>query len=283
MRSRGFTLVELVVVIAIMTLLIGLSMPVVRQSRERAHAVVCAGRIRQLLAGLLSYDVQNGTFPWGFRAPSKGLEFPDNHPGIPGAVDLPGRWWFDYLEKFDHATGDREEMLTCPSKRQDDFLLSLDLLCGNYGANLSIFRTEQYIPPYRTSFSGKPLSSCRIRRSADTLLLVDSGYSLICWWHVTSRPPVPLPPPSLISGGVQHAAYVPGMSINADKMLLSGQTPDAKGERHPNKTVNVGFADGSVALKKADDLLVEKSEDCWDNDPLWQPCGDTISSQVTAP
>jgi prepilin-type processing-associated H-X9-DG protein len=105
---------------------------------------------------------------------------------------------------------------------------------------------------------------------------VDSGYTLISWWHATSEPPVQIPPPSFFLGGVQHAAYVPGMSINADRLLLPGQTLDAKGGRHPHKTVNVGFADGSATLRKADDLLVEKSQDCWNDSPLWQPYRDTL-------
>ena len=40
----------------------------------------------------------------------------------------------------------------------------------------------------------------------------------------------------------------------------------------PNKTVNVGFADGHVTRKKADDLFVEKAADAYMNrSPLWLP------------
>jgi prepilin-type processing-associated H-X9-DG protein len=65
---------------------------------------------------------------------------------------------------------------------------------------------------------------------------------------------------------------VPGLKINKDKHLMPGQEQDAIDGRHPNKTVNVGFADGHVARKKADDLFVEKTADAYTNrSPLWIP------------
>jgi len=282
MRSRGLTLSELVVVIAVITLLTALSMPVWQRSRERARAVVCAGRIRHLVAGLQDYETENGLFPHGFQALSGELGSPRRCAGIPGTVDPVGRWWFDCSERVDHATGDGVERLTCPSKRQEHSVLSMDLLCGNYGANLFICRPQWYVPPYGEVFAGDPLSSSQVRRPTETLLLVDSGYSLISWWHATREPPVPLPPAFLMLGGLQHTAYVPGMEINMDRILLPGQMADAKGGRHPNKTVNVGFVDGSVAPMKADSLLVGQSGASWDSSPLWEPGGDAVSSQATA-
>jgi len=47
---------------------------------------------------------------------------------------------------------------------------------------------------------------------------------------------------------------------------------DAIYGRHPNKTVNVGFADGHVSRTKANDLFVEKTNDGYTNkSPLWVP------------
>jgi prepilin-type processing-associated H-X9-DG protein len=52
--------------------------------------------------------------------------------------------------------------------------------------------------------------------------------------------------------------------------LWPGQTWDAIGGRHPNKTVNIGFADGHAELKPACDLLVERGEDEeYSNMVLW--------------
>ncbi len=285
MRFRGFTLIELTVVTGIVTLLMTLSVQVLRGARAQAQAAVCAGQVRQLALGLVSYQTENDVFPYGYQMPLAGLLSSDQYAGMAGAVDLPGRWWFDETQTVDHATGQGEKLLTCPSKRQDHPALASDLLCGNYGANLSLCRVEKYTSPYTDGFGVPLVSSREIQRPSETLLVVDSGYALICWWHAADEPPVSLPPAMLVVGGmIQHAAYVPGMAINAAKDLLQGQGVDARGGRHPHKTVNVGFCDGSVARKKADDLLVEKVADGgWNNGPLWQPSGDSITPQETAP
>jgi prepilin-type processing-associated H-X9-DG protein len=106
-----------------------------------------------------------------------------------------------------------------------------------------------------------------IPQPSRTLLIVDSGYSIISWWHAAD-----VPPATLNGNMIEDTAYVPGLMINKDKNLKPGQEQDAIDGRHPNKTVNVGFADGHVARKKADDLFVEKNAETYTNKiPLWSP------------
>jgi prepilin-type processing-associated H-X9-DG protein len=118
-----------------------------------------------------------------------------------------------------------------------------------------------------SEFIGTPLRSSDIVRPGETLLIVDSGYALISWWHATDNPPIAL--------GVKPIAdtsYVPGLWINGNRNLLPSQKYDAINGRHPGKTVNVGFVDGHVSRKKADDLFVEKTGDGYKNkSPLWVP------------
>ncbi|MGE5296890.1 MAG: DUF1559 domain-containing protein [Solirubrobacterales bacterium] len=280
MRLRGFTLIELVVVIAIISVLMALTVSCLRAAREQARTVVCASHLRQLLLGMANYEAADGTFPAGFEAPDindhgRGGRYAGNP-----MMDMAGRWWFDHILEFNYATMDGLDVLICPSKRQGDFRLSMDLLCGNYGANLSICRVKDYIRLYKDGFYGMPLSISQLRRPSESLLVADSGYCLISWWHATEEPPVAIPADG---PWLQYSAYVPGMSINRDKPLRSGQAEDAVGGRHPNKTVNVGLADGSVSVKRpADSLLVTKTEDAqWTNSPLWQPVPDRVVEPVT--
>ena len=106
-----------------------------------------------------------------------------------------------------------------------------------------------------------------IPHPSQTLLIVDSGYSIISWWHSTDVPPI-----TLDKRNIEDTAYVPGLKINKDKNLKSGQIHDAINGRHLNKKVNIGFTDGHVARKKADDLCVEKEGDNYRNrSPLWMP------------
>ncbi len=76
---------------------------------------------------------------------------------------------------------------------------------------------------------------------------------------------------------IADTAYIPGLEINEERDLLVGQLQDAINGRHPNKMVNMGFADGHISRTKADSLLVEKTSDGYKNRrPFWAPKGTTL-------
>jgi len=267
MKQVAFTLIELLVVIATIALLMAVLVPVLRSSRLRAKAVLCGSNIKQLIVGLMMYETENETLPHAFDRPPHGSPPPGGHPGD-STYDRMGWWWFNYMDGYFSKDKGAKTVLWCPSRQLKGRKLKGNVLCGNYGVNQSICKSSSGRESH-SEFIGKPLRSGHISRAGETLLIVDSGYSMINWWHATDAPP-----DSLGNTIIEDTAYVPGLWINKERDLWPGQEQDAINGRHPNKTVNVGFVDGHVNRTKADDLFVEKTADGYKNrSPLWAPKG----------
>jgi len=263
MRRAGLTLVELLVVISITAFLAALLFPAFHSSREQARATACQANVWQLAFALHAYEGDNQSLPYGFGGPGK-TPPPGGYPGN-ATIDPAGWWWFNFIGSVRYKSLRDMNALRCPSRRIEGAKLKRDILCGNYGANRSLCKSLVNGPP-GNEFEGTPLSVAAIRRPGSTLLVMDSGYSLICWWHAAKEPPV------TFGDSIQDAAYVPGLEINKQKIVWPGQDQDAIDGRHPNQTVNIAFADSHVERWKASDLLVEKTEDGERNySPLWSP------------
>jgi len=235
MKRTGFTLIELLVVIAVIALLVSLSVAATRRVKQQAQVVECASNLRQLGLGLLLYENDNETFPYGYR---RAFEAPPGGYVGDHTCDRPGVWWFHYIEQYKNTDG-KESVACCPSKRLDRSFSSENVLRANYTVNQSVCKT------YR---------------------IADGGYAVINWHHVTDKPPVELGP------RIEDSAYIPGLEINNGKLIWKDQQQDAIVGRHPGRTVNAGFVDGNVIRVKAEGLAVEKSDDGYRNRRrLWTP------------
>ena len=263
MKHAGLTIVELLVVISIIAFLAALLFPAFTLSREQAKATACEANVRQLALALIAYDGEHQSLPYGFGGLGKAPP-PGGYRGN-RTMDPAGWWWFNFIDAVHYKSVRDMNALRCPSKRLESPKLKQDILCGNYGVNRTLCKTILNDAP-ANEFEGTPLSLIAVRHPGSTLLVMDSGYTLICWWHAAKDPPV------TFGSSIQDAAYVPGLEINKQKILWPGQDRDAKDGRHPNRTVNIAFGDSHVERRKARDLLVEKTDDGgWDYSPLWSP------------
>jgi prepilin-type N-terminal cleavage/methylation domain-containing protein/prepilin-type processing-associated H-X9-DG protein len=134
---RGFTLVELLVVITIIGILIALLLPAVQAAREAARQAQCKNNLKQLALGCLNHEGQLGRLPtggwgWGWTG----------DPDMGTDEQQPGGWLYNvlpYIEQqmlHDLGTGSRpwnstpkklanlqrlstpSAMFYCPSRRQ---------------------------------------------------------------------------------------------------------------------------------------------------------------------
>lgn len=62
-RAMGFTVVEVLVVIAIISLLMAIMLPTISRVREHAKITQCLSNLRQIGAALTTYEVENRRYP----------------------------------------------------------------------------------------------------------------------------------------------------------------------------------------------------------------------------
>ena len=123
-QSRGFTLVELLVVISIIGLLAGLGIPAIKRGTDAGKAAKCANNLKQLGVGFQRFASENnGNLPMAW--------FNDGYPGWPGWDVL----ILDYLEVGTKgSSGNRIYSENTPTP----------LLCPSDNCRTNIFYTGSY-------------------------------------------------------------------------------------------------------------------------------------------
>ncbi len=93
----AFTLVELLVMIAIIGILISMLLPVVQYVRETARRIQCANNVKQISLAMLNYESTHRNFPPGYSHPAmtmwSGFILPHVEQGsLYDTVDIEAEW-----------------------------------------------------------------------------------------------------------------------------------------------------------------------------------------------
>lgn len=174
----GFTLVELLVVTAIMALLAAILFPAFKHAKESAKRTACASNLKQLGLGMAQYlQDNNDTYPPCLLGQEKAsLYVQQTDPAMPGAVyeisdgSTNGHWfcWMDSIYPYVKNV----QVYMCPSAADETY--------PGYGYNaaMSGYRRSSYataakikakLPDY------VPMRSPMILRASENILLVDNN------------------------------------------------------------------------------------------------------------
>jgi prepilin-type N-terminal cleavage/methylation domain-containing protein/prepilin-type processing-associated H-X9-DG protein len=243
MRRHGFTLIEVLVVIAIIAVMMGVLLPALSGSKDRGRSLACQNNLKQNAMASLVYTQNTDCFPYGFCDNSGYSSAPPGGFVGDASRDWMGWWWFHFIADSINRTG--ESFTLCPSQPQTD-----TFLCGNYGANYSVYKIGK--TTIDNEFFGSPLKASRLRQASRTLLLADSGYALMSW-----KATLPAAKVSFENLHRLNSFYLPGLAANAGRTFHPAQEADALKGRHYSHSVNTAFADGHVQSIKVLRLACE--------------------------
>jgi prepilin-type processing-associated H-X9-DG protein/prepilin-type N-terminal cleavage/methylation domain-containing protein len=244
--KRGFSLVEVMVVVSTVSVVMAVTMPAMNSARSRARAIVCRSNLRQLVLANIGYLNDHD----GYYVPAA-----DDFLATDGLMPLQGgyhRWHGRRIAgdmPFDPLKGPLVGYLAngkvkeCPERvefsKSQDGMINFERGCGGYGYNMQylgsrlwqggITTMSAWIKAYSTT-----ANAMEVKRPAETLMFADTAF-----WQ-------------------QNQFFVEYSFAESPYYVVDGK-PDASGRKlgYPSPSIhfrhygsaNIGWVDGHVEAK----------------------------------
>jgi prepilin-type N-terminal cleavage/methylation domain-containing protein/prepilin-type processing-associated H-X9-DG protein len=243
-RRRGFTLVELLVVVGIIAVLIGILLPALNRAREHAKKVVCTVNLRNLGQALGHYVTQWRHYPGGVTVHSYGIWNARLRPYLGGdqrvfycpsrdssfesleIVSTDIRW----PEAFGYRLGEVPPNVGHPfSYGYNGAGTEIRYAGRGLGTNIALFPED-----YNSEHTALEVKASRVRVPSDMIAITDSGkfsppVQTCLTIPLTWDPPIP----------------------DARTLYMNGPSPVHSGG------TNVLFCDGHVDWYYTKDILIQ--------------------------
>lgn len=232
--KKAFTLLELLIVIAVIGLLMGILLPTLSAARAQVKATVCQSNIRQLLLANIGYATENN----GSYVPAAPDIFSDNKHrwhGVRDSCDEP----FDSLRSPLAGYLADGGVKKCPKKvnfrKGDPWEWDFEDGCGGYGYNMTYIGSRIWESSYEDEQCKVTTRDCEVRSPAKTLMFADTAMA------------------KLDNGWAYYLEYSfaepPYFVVNGEPAVNWGYASPSIHFRHRGRA-NIGWADGHIEARE---------------------------------